>query len=805
MDFDVEGARQAGYNDTEIADHLAKSRGFDARGARKAGYSDADILQHLGAAPVNVAASVNGRAVPATLERVATPRAKAADTLTAESLTPTGTFAENAMAGAGKAVADAGRGIKQIAQKVGNAAGLVSDSTLAATQRDIDEAAARDKALMETGGGVVGNIGGNVAMTLLPGGVLRAAGGAATGTAGTLAALRGAGAITGGSGAATALGTAGNLLARVGTAINAPATLKGAAAVGAGLGAIGPVTSEEGEAGRLKSAAAGAAGGAGGVLAGRMLAAAMQGGKALVEPFTRGGQENIVGRTLQRFTDDPQATAGALRAARELVPGSVPNAAEASGSTGLATLIEALKAANPQVKERFTSLAMDQNAARLAALRGVAGTPDDITAAISARSKETAPLRDAALREANYGSTKTASLADRLRQKTDSVIAALRDKGRFQTFAGQQEDLANTVAAVPGMPRGAGRYSLNADRASEGVGAAAETAGIEAQRKAERAFLEMQLNSLRQAGYSPLQVAGITGQIDGVVNQPGLRASDVVSKTLGDLRDKLAGLADAAGNIDARDLYTVRKEIGNTISKHAKESANWDKNLAAGLERDLQRSIDAAIERAGAGPLWQQYLSKYQELSKPVDRLKIGQELLKRATSAAENVRGDPRLYNEAFAGALRADNDLVTAATGFGQNKGLASIMTPAQMDTLAAIRADSARSANAAAGARATGSNTAQNLAGINLLRQILGPLGLPESFSEARVLPTLMRPVNWAMRSQDQVIQDELAKALMDRGIAAKLLERAQAQQAPSRIGTTMQRALPAVTGAAAASVP
>ena len=51
MAFDIEGAKQAGYNDTEIADHLAKQSKFDLAGARKAGYNDAEILQHLTGAP----------------------------------------------------------------------------------------------------------------------------------------------------------------------------------------------------------------------------------------------------------------------------------------------------------------------------------------------------------------------------------------------------------------------------------------------------------------------------------------------------------------------------------------------------------------------------------------------------------------------------------------------------------------------------------------------------------------------------------------------------------------------------------
>jgi hypothetical protein len=47
MDFDVAGARQAGYSDAEIASHLAETTKFDAEGARKAGYSDQEIIGQL--------------------------------------------------------------------------------------------------------------------------------------------------------------------------------------------------------------------------------------------------------------------------------------------------------------------------------------------------------------------------------------------------------------------------------------------------------------------------------------------------------------------------------------------------------------------------------------------------------------------------------------------------------------------------------------------------------------------------------------------------------------------------------------
>lgn len=65
------------------------------------------------------------------------------------------TFAEKALAGAGKAFVDVGRGIGQMT-------GLVS-------QAEIDEAKKLDAPLMETGGGMVGNIGANMLTALIPG------------------------------------------------------------------------------------------------------------------------------------------------------------------------------------------------------------------------------------------------------------------------------------------------------------------------------------------------------------------------------------------------------------------------------------------------------------------------------------------------------------------------------------------------------------------------------------------------------------------------------------------------------------
>jgi len=54
LNFDVDGARKAGYTDTQIADVLASKANFDSAGARAAGFKDTDIIARLTtpAAPV---------------------------------------------------------------------------------------------------------------------------------------------------------------------------------------------------------------------------------------------------------------------------------------------------------------------------------------------------------------------------------------------------------------------------------------------------------------------------------------------------------------------------------------------------------------------------------------------------------------------------------------------------------------------------------------------------------------------------------------------------------------------------------
>lgn len=59
MSFDISGARDEGYTDSQIADHLAGLHGYDVAGARTEGYTDVQIAEHLASRSTSLAKAKN--------------------------------------------------------------------------------------------------------------------------------------------------------------------------------------------------------------------------------------------------------------------------------------------------------------------------------------------------------------------------------------------------------------------------------------------------------------------------------------------------------------------------------------------------------------------------------------------------------------------------------------------------------------------------------------------------------------------------------------------------------------------------
>lgn len=129
----------------------------------------------------------------------------------------------------------------------------------------------------------------------------------------------------------------------------------------------------------------------------------------------------------------------------------------------------------------------------------------------------------------------------------------------------------------------------------------------------------MREKAISLANTGGVKSGSVLGSIDKIQSTPGLRASEVVGKTLASVKDKIAAFTKEDGSIDANDLYMIRKEIGNTIKTHSKETANFDKRLSAKLQTDIQTGIDDAIENAG-GTGWRKYLSEFSDMTSKISK-----------------------------------------------------------------------------------------------------------------------------------------------------------------------------------------
>lgn len=287
---------------------------------------------------------------------------------------------ERFTAGAGKAVADTGLGLRQLAGGVmdvvsprrQNLSSLVTGKKIPSRvdelRQEVDETRQRDAPLMDTGSGMAGNIAGNLAMALLPGGV----------------ALQGGKLLTKVPGAARLA----EAMMSGGRALIAPKTIPGAAAVGAGQGAIQPSTSTQ------ETIANTGIGGGAGMLVPTVVRAG-QVGKAFIDPLSEAGQRQIVGRALNQAAGTPESAALArsnLQEATqpfvgpvpegeiarqmmgEIVPGSVPTTAQAAGVPSIAALSRSATAVDAQSMNAAAQRAAEQQAARLQQMRGVAGS-----------------------------------------------------------------------------------------------------------------------------------------------------------------------------------------------------------------------------------------------------------------------------------------------------------------------------------------------------------------------------------------------------------------------------------------------
>lgn len=338
--------------------------------------------------------------------------------------------------GALQSITDIGYGARQLGAEAGAAAGLVSPETVQRLRQEQDVRAIEAAPFMDTGAGQAGYMLGSVGSMLIPG---------------------------------MALGRAAGAAGRVGQAISAPRTLAGAGAVGATMGAVQPVGTQDE---RSLNVGIGAIGGMAGQAAARGLARLAQPTTSAAAPQVeraaqrlqaagvpvdlaeRAGSENL--RMVRRFLTDNPISAGVMRKGQDATQTAFNRAAlKLIGEQGDAALPEVLSRADDRIGSVMDDIAArnkvkvdDRMLSELAAIEASAG--------MTLEPAQLAPIR-AQLNNILSKVDKDDRISGEAYQRIRTLAA---DLGRNPALAGVSRQLRETVDAA--LERTAGKADADA-------------------------------------------------------------------------------------------------------------------------------------------------------------------------------------------------------------------------------------------------------------------------------------------------------------------------------------------------------
>jgi surface antigen len=466
----------------------------------------------------------------------------------------------------------------------------------------------------------------------------------------------------------------------------------GAAMTGAGLGYLQPTA--EGE-----SAGENAAWGAGFGLTGKavadVLARALRGGMSAVKsgtaPFRESGREQIAAKTLRAFASNPDDVAARLANSKEIIPGSLPTAADLAQDAGVSQLQRTMSL-DPQLSDDFAQRALDRNSARLAALNQVTKHADDLEGAVARRAAIGVQIYKKALGQ---------------KAKVDGKLSSLTERPAFQ----QALERARAIAANEGKP-------------------------LKNLFDQEGKFASMRGLHYVKMGF-----------------------------------DDLINAAPQSG-IGKAELNAIRAARGELI--------DW-----------MQAS----------NPAYKAAMTRFEKASRPINQQEIVNALLSRATrSQVPNARGDLTIFPSSYGQAIKDKGaNLVQSTLGrYGEN--LDDVMRPEQIEILQNVLKDAALEQAGTNFGRAVGSNTAQNLAGMNVLRDVTDAVGLPRAWAERNIFPSGARVMNLIYGGQEPLVKEAIVEALLNPNRAAEILRKAGPTQEKALLMRELLKGLPATTGSA-----
>ncbi len=160
----------------------------------------------------------------------------------------------------------------------------------------------------------------------------------------------------------------------------------------------------------------------------------------------------------------------------------------------------------------------------------------------------------------------------------------------------------------------------------------------------------------------------------------------------------------------------------------------------------------------------------YADMSKPINQMDVGQELLTRLEPALNDFGALGKETGAKYALALRNGDQTAVKATKF-KGSGMADVMDPTQMELLTNIGKDLARKGNAQELGRGVGSDTFQKMT----LSNIAERSGAPGVVNGALNLPGVSKVAKFLYSEPEEKIQTLIGQALLDPQMGAQLMQK------------------------------
>jgi hypothetical protein len=286
------------------------------------------------------------------------------------------------------------------------------------------------------------------------------------------------------------------------------------------------------------------------------------------------------------------------------------------------------------------------------------------------------------------------------------------------------------------------------------------------------------------------------GEVTKLMNVPAIKDAVKAAKEIAG--NNGLNIGNPNGSIEG--LHLTKLAMDDAIEAASKGGSAVAVNKAMSIKTARDRLV-TFIERMA--PDYAEARATYAGMSKPLNQMDVADALFRKGTSATSDLGGTPRLMPDKFVNLLKNEEATVKGATGRDLGK-LSQVLEPDQYAKVMAVGQELDKGAAVARAANGPGSATAQRLASQNVLRQILGPTGLPESWAESTLLNTAMRPVQFAYNGvAEPKIQKVLADLLLDPTKARAALQ--AARTAPQSLPQSVRDAIPYLEQAMKTSIP